>query len=60
LPIGNSLGIKNLFPFRYRYLLYNRKTVNPITPGTTGIDVSKVKYAQIPHPLYPLDNNPNW
>jgi len=52
--------VKNLFPFRYRYLLYNRKTVNVITPGTTGIDVFKLKYTQIPHPLYPLDNNPNW
>lgn len=52
--------VKNLFPFRYRYLLYNRKTVNVITPGTTSIDVTKLKYTRIPRPLYPLDDNPVW
>jgi microcystin degradation protein MlrC len=52
--------VKNLFPFRYRYLLYNRKTVNVITPGTTGIDVFKLKYLNISRPLYPLDDNPTW
>ncbi|MBW1983388.1 MAG: M81 family metallopeptidase [Deltaproteobacteria bacterium] len=52
--------VKNLFPFRYRYLLYNRKTVNVITPGMTGIDVSKLKYLKISRPLYPLDDVPTW
>lgn len=52
--------VKNLFPFRYRYLLYNRKTVDVITPGTTGIDVFKLNYTQIPRPIYPLDEIPSW
>ncbi|MBU2509794.1 M81 family metallopeptidase [bacterium] len=52
--------VKNLFPFRYRYLLYNRKTVNVVTPGTTGIDVSRLEYSKISRPLYPLDDNPSW
>lgn len=47
--------VKNLFPFRYKYLLYNRKTVNVITPGVTSVDVKRLKYTRIPRPIYPLD-----
>jgi len=52
--------VKNLFPFRYRYLLYNRKTVNIATPGTTSVDVFQLKYKNLPRPIYPLDNIDSW
>ena len=52
--------VKNLFPFRYRYLLYNRKTVDVITPGTTNVDVFKLNYTTIPRPIYPLDKIQSW
>ncbi len=52
--------VKNLFPFRYYFLLYNRKTVNVISPGTTSIDVFSLKYRNITRPLYPLDDIPSW
>jgi len=52
--------VKNLFPFRYRYLLYNRQTLNVITPGTTSIDVFDLKYTVIPRPIYPLDKIDSW
>lgn len=52
--------VKNLFPFRYRYLLYNRKTVNVETPGTTSVDVFRLKYTAVPRPIYPLDKIESW
>ena len=52
--------VKNLFPFRYRYLLYNRKTVNVFTPGLSNTDVFELKYRNIPRPIYPLDNIDSW
>jgi microcystin degradation protein MlrC len=52
--------VKNLFPFRYRFLFYNRKTVNVMTSGTTDIDVFALKYETIPRPIYPLDEITNW
>ena len=52
--------VKNLFPFRYRYLLYNRKTVNVTTPGVTNVDVFALKYTRIPRPIYPLDQIDTW
>ena len=52
--------VKNLFPFRYRYLLYNRKTVNVVTPGVTNVDVFALKYTRIPRPIYPLDPIDTW
>ncbi len=52
--------VKNLFPFRYYFLLYNRKTVNVISPGTTSIDVFSLKYQNITRPIYPLDEIPTW
>ena len=52
--------VKNLFPFRYRFLLYNRKTVNVMTSGTTDIDVFSLKYTTIPRPIYPLDEIDTW
>jgi len=52
--------VKNLFPFRYYFLMYNRKTVNVISPGTTSIDVFSLKYKNITRPVYPLDEIPTW
>ena len=52
--------VKNLFPFRYRFLLYNRKTVNVMSSGTTDIDVFALKYTSIPRPIYPLDKIESW
>lgn len=52
--------VKNLFPFRYFYLLYNRKTINVISAGTTSIDVFQLQYRDIPRPIYPLDPIDKW
>jgi microcystin degradation protein MlrC len=51
---------KNLFPFRIWYLLYNRNTINVLTPGVTNIDVFEVKYQNISRPIYPFDDIESW
>ena len=52
--------VKNLFPFRYNYLLYNRKTVNVISPGLSNTDPFALNYVNIPRPIYPLDEIDGW
>jgi microcystin degradation protein MlrC len=52
--------VKNLFPFRYFFLLYNRKTVNVVSAGTTNIDVFQLAYKHIPRPIFPLDSIESW
>ena len=52
--------VKNLFPFRYNFLLYNRKTVNVISPGLSNTDPFSLNYVNIPRPVYPLDRIENW
>ena len=52
--------VKNLFPFRYNYLLYNRKTVNVISPGLSNTDPFALNYENIPRPIYPLDRIDSW
>ncbi len=52
--------VKNLFPFRYNYLLYNRKTVNVISPGLSNTDPFALNYVNIPRPIYPLDRIESW
>lgn len=52
--------VKNLFPFRYNYLLYNRKTVNVISPGLSNTNPSALNYVNIPRPIYPLDKIDSW
>jgi microcystin degradation protein MlrC len=52
--------VKNLFPFRIWFLLYNRKTINVATPGTTNIDIFDLKYHNITRPIYPLDKVDSW
>ena len=52
--------VKNLFPFRILYGLYNRKTFNIRTAGTTDLDVHGLKYKKIPRPIYPLDEIVDW
>ncbi|MEM8896232.1 MAG: MlrC C-terminal domain-containing protein, partial [Bacteroidota bacterium] len=52
--------VKNLFPFRLFYALYNRKTLNVATAGTTNLDVHQLAYSKIPRPIYPLDAIKDW
>jgi len=52
--------VKNLFPFRVMYSLYNRKTFNVSTAGTTELDVFRLNYKKIPRPIYPLDDIADW
>ncbi|MDO1449507.1 M81 family metallopeptidase [Rhodocytophaga aerolata] len=52
--------VKNLFPFRYFFLLYNRKTINVVSAGTTNLDVFQLTYRQISRPIYPLDKIESW
>lgn len=52
--------VKNLFPFRYFFLLYNRKTINVVSAGTTNIDVFQLNYQHISRPIYPLDLIESW
>ena len=52
---ADIIVVKNLFPFRYRFVLYNRKTINVMTPGLSNIDPEQLNYQYIPRPLYPLD-----
>ncbi len=52
--------VKNLFPFRYNYLLYNRKTVNVMSPGLSNTDPFALHYVNIPRPIYPLDRIGGW
>ncbi len=52
--------VKNLFPFRYRFLAYNRKTINIMTPGLSNIDPEGLNYQHIPRPIYPLDELDSW
>ncbi|GJM27846.1 MAG: microcystinase C [Cyclobacteriaceae bacterium] len=52
--------VKNLFPFRLLYALYNRKTFNIRTAGTTDLDVHNLNYKKIPRPIYPLDKIVHW
>lgn len=57
---ADAVVVKNLFPFRYTYLLQNRKTLNVMTPGTTSVDVFELEYRRIPRPIYPLDDIDSW
>jgi len=52
--------VKNLFPFRIWYLLYNRKTINVSTPGVTNINVFDINYQNITRPIYPFDDIQSW
>jgi len=52
--------VKNLFPFRFWFLKYNRKTFNVISPGITNIDVFSIKYNNLSRPVYPLDPIDSW
>ena len=52
--------VKNVFPFRFRFLKYNRKTFNVTTPGLVNINVFQIKYNNISRPIYPLDKIDSW
>ncbi len=57
---ADAVVVKNLFPFRYFFLPYNRLTLNVVTPGVTDIDVFRLGYRQIPRPIFPLDDVRDW
>jgi microcystin degradation protein MlrC len=57
---ADAIVVKNIFPFRWFYALYNRLTINVMTPGTTLIDVFQLRYQHIPRPIYPLDEAVQW
>ena len=57
---ADIVAVKNLFPFRYNFLLYNRKTINVMSPGFSSIDPFALKYVNIPRPIYPLDKVDSW
>lgn len=52
--------VKNIFPFRFTFSFYNRKTLDVSTPGITNIDVFQLNYEHIPRPIYPLDELGTW
>ncbi|MEM7551173.1 MAG: M81 family metallopeptidase [Bacteroidota bacterium] len=52
--------VKNLFPFRLFFFLYNRLTVNVATAGITNVNVFELEYKHIPRPIYPLDDISDW
>jgi len=57
---ADAVVVKNIFPFRYFFLPYNRLTLNVVTPGVTLIDVFGLGYEQIPRPIFPLDEVEDW
>lgn len=52
--------VKSIYPFRWYYLRYNRKTVFVLTPGTTDFDVFNLKFEHTPRPIYPFDEIDSW
>ena len=52
--------VKNLFPFRLFFWMYNRMTLYVETQGVTQIDVFKLNYQHIPRPIFPLDKVETW
>lgn len=52
--------VKNLFPFRFRFWKYNRRSVYVITHGITHLDVHRLNYVTTPRPIYPLDPITDW
>lgn len=57
---ADVIVVKNLFPFRLFFWLYNRQTLYVETEGVTNIDVFKLNYQHIPRPIYPLDKVETW
>jgi microcystin degradation protein MlrC len=52
--------VKNLFPFRFRFWKYNRRSIYVITNGITHLDVNRLNYVATPRPIYPLDPISDW
>lgn len=57
---ADIIVVKSLYPFRWYYLLQNRKTVFVLTPGTTDFDVFHLKYENMPRPIFPFDDISSW
>ncbi|MBN1241733.1 MAG: M81 family metallopeptidase [Spirochaetales bacterium] len=52
--------VKNLFPFRYNFILQNRKTINVASRGLSSTDPFTLEYRLVPRPIYPLDEVADW
>jgi microcystin degradation protein MlrC len=52
--------VKNLFPFRYNFIVVNRGTLDVETPGTSSVKVLGLGYTKVPRPIYPLDPVESW
>lgn len=57
---ADLIVVKNLFPFRYHFLKYNRLTINVLSAGVTNVDVHQLDYKRISRPIYPLDMIEDW
>lgn len=57
---ADVIVVKNLFPFRLFFWLYNRQTLYVETAGVTNIDIFQLDYKHIPRPIYPLDQIDDW
>lgn len=57
---ADVIVVKNLFPFRLFFWLYNRQTLYVETKGVTNLNVFQLDYKHIPRPIYPLDKIENW
>ena len=60
MSLSDFVVVKNLFPFRYNYVLYNRMTLEVLTTGASDVDVHRLPYTRIPRPIYPLDEIGDW
>jgi microcystin degradation protein MlrC len=62
LRVGKAdiVVVKNLFPFRFSFIAWNRGTLDVETAGTSGVDVFSLGYTKIPRPIYPLDDIASW
>lgn len=57
---ADIIVVKSIYPFRWYCLLYNRKTVFVLTPGTTDFDVFNLKFKNLPRPIFPFDDIDSW
>ncbi|GAB4341351.1 MAG: M81 family metallopeptidase [Candidatus Abyssubacteria bacterium] len=57
---ADIIVVKSIYPFRWYYLRYNRKTVFVLTPGTTDFDVFNLSFKNLPRPIFPFDDLDSW
>lgn len=47
--------VKNFFPFRLQFALYNRRTLYAATPGPTDVNGLGERLTRVPRPIHPFD-----